>query len=57
MDGNVTITKKEYLRLLIASKELSILNEAGVDNWQGYGEGFEDWDETQEEIKKAVEKM
>ena len=32
----VTITRKEYLRLLEASSWLSCLEAAGVDNWDGY---------------------
>lgn len=34
----VTITKKEYDRLLASEKWLQCLNAAGVDNWEGYSE-------------------
>ena len=32
----VTITKKEYNRLLDSAEWLSYLEAAGVDNWEGY---------------------
>lgn len=50
----VEITKDEYYRLKVAELELDLLNAAGVDNWQGYGEGFEDFAKLKEEIKKEI---
>ena len=40
MEGQVTITKKEYLRLTVAYEELSRLNGGGVDNWEWYVESL-----------------
>lgn len=37
-DGNVTLPRAEYLRLLRASLTMDALEAAGVDNWEGYGE-------------------
>ena len=57
MDGTVTITKDEYLKLRIAERELQILNGAGVDNWEGYGSGFEFWEDEQSEIEEEIKKL
>lgn len=35
-DGTVTLTEAEYWELLTAYRELSALEAAGVDNWDGY---------------------
>jgi hypothetical protein len=35
------ITQGRLLELLNAEKRLCELEDAGVDNWEGYGEGFE----------------
>ena len=39
-DEQVTITKKEYDRLLKKSKILDALDMQGVDNWEGYDEAM-----------------
>jgi hypothetical protein len=36
MEETITISKKEYENLLKDSKKLSALENAGVDNWEGY---------------------
>ena len=36
MEETVTISKKEYFNLLQRDIELAALNNAGVDNWEGY---------------------
>jgi hypothetical protein len=36
MEETVTISKKEYESLLEDSKKLTALENAGVDNWEGY---------------------
>lgn len=36
MTETVTITKKEYENLLSSQAFLNALEDAGVDNWQGY---------------------
>lgn len=41
----VTISEKEYKRLLADSEFLQRLHEAGVDNWEWYGEACKDDDE------------
>ena len=53
MGDFVTITKKEYLRLLIDSEKLCRLEGGGVDNWDWYSEslypedelGMDEWEE------------
>lgn len=45
MEETVTITKKEYEKLLEDAKFLRKLREAGVDNWEGYRYGFEEDDD------------
>lgn len=39
-EKTVTITEAEYNQLLKDSEWLSCLEEAGVDNWEGYDEAF-----------------
>lgn len=39
-EKNVTITEAEYNQLLEDSEWLSCLEEAGVDNWEGYDEAL-----------------
>lgn len=36
MDETITISKAEYLSLLEDRKQLNALENAGVDNWEGY---------------------
>ena len=38
MDDYITITVTEHQRLLQAERLLRALQEAGVDNWDGYSE-------------------
>ena len=40
--ADVTITYKEYEELLHASKVLQALENAGVDNWEGYDFAMEE---------------
>jgi hypothetical protein len=55
MEGNVTISKKEYLRLLIESARLNLLECGGVDNWEWYGESLNpDGALSIEEIEEAL---
>jgi hypothetical protein len=37
MEGNVTITKREYFELCCRDTKFAMLEAAGVDNWNGYG--------------------
>jgi len=39
-EGQVTITATEYKKLLAAFSKLSVLEAAGVDDWEGYGEAM-----------------
>ncbi len=41
MEETVTISKKEYEKLLKDSRFLQALEAAGVDNWEGYEFAFE----------------
>ena len=40
----VTISEKEYNRLVADSQFLDRLHVVGVDNWEGYGEACEEDD-------------
>ena len=44
----ITITKKEYESLLEDSKWLRVLENAGVDNWEGYDYARELYDNEEE---------
>ena len=46
----ITISKEEYAELLRRDYELSCLEDGGVDNWDWYGESFnnDEWREVQE---------
>lgn len=46
----VTIDKEEYKTLLKKSLTMAYLANSGVDNWEWYGESFDD--EYYEEIEK-----
>jgi len=39
--STVTISRKEYNKLLQAQSELDALEAAGVDNWEGYSEAMQ----------------
>ena len=41
----ITITKKEYDRLVERDEFLSRLEGAGVDNWEGYSYAFDEEEE------------
>ena len=49
----VTISFAIYKELLLSHIELQALEIGGVDNWEGYGESFDDdyW-----EFRKVIEK-
>lgn len=50
------VTEIRLLELLNAEKRLHELQNAGVDNWEGYGEGFEpDMEEVTESF--TIEKL
>ncbi len=52
MEETVTISKEEYESLLEDQKLLQCLQDAGVDNWEGYDyamEMMEDMENTHEE--------
>lgn len=38
----ITITKDEYFKLKVAQEELSLLEQGGVDNWEGYCDSLND---------------
>lgn len=57
MEGNITITKKEYFGLRKAEMEMSLLERGGVDNWEWYGESLNPDGEDEIDIKcKKLEK-
>jgi len=45
IEGNVTIAKQEYARLLVSEMTLNRLEMGGVDNWEWYGESLNPDDE------------
>lgn len=48
-EDTVTITKKEYDHLQKAADILSALENAGVDNWDGFGPAMASIEEGEEE--------
>lgn len=59
MDGEITIPKEEYVRLVVADETLNRLGMGGVDNWEWYGEslnpdGEPDMDEFEEELIEGL---
>lgn len=56
-EKQITISVKDYVRLIMSSEKLNRLEIGGVDNWEWYGEslnpeGEQDLDEYEEELKK-----
>jgi len=49
MEETVTITKKHYNDLLEDSRQLQCLENAGVDNWDGYSYAMEEFHGDEEE--------
>lgn len=45
MEDLVTISYSEYERLLKAEEFLEALKAAGVDNWSGYGDAWDMYEE------------
>lgn len=43
MEETITITKEEYESLLDSQHLLTCLQNAGVDNWDGYGYALEEY--------------
>jgi hypothetical protein len=48
MEKTITITKSEYLELKKDAAKLACLEEAGVDNWEGYDFAMENMPEDDE---------
>lgn len=48
MNDTITITKAEYERLIEADAFLNCLDAAGVDNWPGYADACEMYEEEDE---------
>jgi len=57
MDGKITITKKEYLRLQIESERLNRLEFGGVDNWDWYDASMNPDDRPDMEDFEEMEKV
>lgn len=55
MPKTVTIAADEYLTLLESDLTLSALQNAGVDNWDGYGEV--DWRQVRADVAAAKAKI
>ena len=45
-DDTVTISRKDFNDLMKAEAELRALEFGGVDNWEWYGESFQQFDES-----------
>ena len=58
MSETITLTKDEYYNLKVARAELLLLEEGGVDNWQGYSDSlnnyYGDMEYSLEEIKHQL---
>jgi len=48
-DETITISKKLYAELIKARDELNALYAAGVDNWEGFSQAFDDDEEEEED--------
>lgn len=60
IEGEVTITKQEYLELRISDARLTRLEGGGVDNWEWYGESLnqpDSFDKVEEELRQEIEAM
>ena len=53
----ITISKKEYLSLLVTAEVLTRLEIGGVDNWEWYGESLGHADLTDLETWKTQEEI
>jgi predicted NAD-dependent protein-ADP-ribosyltransferase YbiA (DUF1768 family) len=47
-DTFIIISEKSLRKFIKATAQLDLLEEQGVDNWQGYGENFDELDERQQ---------
>ncbi len=62
-EQTMKIDKAEYFELKCAALKLQLLEEAGVDNWEGYGDAlssyFRDksYNDLCEEIKKEIDEL
>jgi len=52
MKDRIEVDKETYVGLLIDSAKLRLLEEAGVDNWDWYGEALEELEDEIDEIEK-----
>lgn len=59
MNGEVTISKDECLRLLLDSACLGLLEAGGVDNWDWYGDSLspDDGDGIEEATTRLTAKV
>jgi len=62
MDGDVTISKDEYVRLLLRETELDMLEGGGVDNWDWYSDSLypeegDTFDDYEKQIMNHVESL
>jgi len=57
MEDTITISKKEYIRLLVVDEKMNRLDRGGIDNWEWYGEAMYPNDEPDfEEFRENLEK-
>lgn len=40
MNGEITISKREYMALRLSAERLGMLEAGGVDNWEHYGDSL-----------------
>jgi hypothetical protein len=57
--NEITITKEDYFQLMCDSLRLSMLQNAGVNNWEWYGEAFnpegeEDYNAQYKELRRDI---
>ena len=55
--NEITVLRADYLQLRQDQAELRLLQAAGVDNWQGCDDAFDDWEDIQRKIESEVAQM
>ena len=59
MEDTITISRYRYLQLQKDSAQLRVLQENGVDNWDGYGNFSDDveWSSVDKELNELKKKQ
>jgi hypothetical protein len=54
VEKGIAITLKEFIDLKRSELELQLLENAGVDNWEGYSEAWENWGEGLRDLRSEL---